>query len=463
MIKFRQNLFFVPFLLLVLFSCENNETTESPDNPDAKTKVLFSVDLDPNKYNGSIQSYLAAYSTDGKLLQYGCLVDSTKWDLKAKYDGDKIDIVYISVINTQNISIDHIRNVKVGQIFTYSNRMLNNYQETGTKILKFKVEDFGNRPTNTSSADYELSNPHLGRSGWATWNQFAWDKIEGGYGFKDVNLYYNNDPKEKIHGAQMVLFERGTNIPYVKYLDLTALALSTSEGDLITLNKSDFSSAEKKTIQVNAKSNDYWNMFFYTHNSKADRRELVTFFNDISEGDKIWYITGTEELPISYWDFIYSAKEKNTSYAIRSNKKDIPSTFDIKELTGQSITKTGDQYKLTHSAIFPDKKLVRTRINFNTHRPTAEPGISYNIYFEGAESVGTVNIAPFKIPEAILKKYEKFAGYNPDWIVGEYSQIYTNAPKNTTLDFFKQDIIQWIEMNKPSAEDFTYESFSVKL
>lgn len=461
MFKLRHSLLFM-FFLLSFVSCQSDDVSESADGPEAKTNVLFSVDLDPNKYNGSIQSYLAAYTPEGKLLQYGCLVDSTKWDLKAKYEGSKIDIVYITVVNTQTIYVDHIKNVNVGQTFTDSNRIVGDYQETGTKVLKFKVEDFGNRTDNTTSTDLEIKIPHIGRSGWATWNQFTWDKIEEGYGFENVTLYYNNDPKEKIHGAQMVLFERGTNTPYVKYLDLTALAKSNAGDELITLNKSDFTAAEKKTIQVNAKSDDYWNMFFYTYNSKADRREMITYFNNIDQGDKIWYITGTDELPISYWDFIYSAKEKNTSYSIRSTKKDIPGTFDIKELTGQTITKTGDQYKLTHSAVFPDKKLVRSTINFNTFRTTGS-GISYNIHFEGAESIGTVNVAPFKIPEALLKKYEKFAGYNPDWIVGEYSQIYTNAPKNSTLDFFKQEVIQWIDMNKPSTEDFTYERFSVKL
>src|SRR6218665_512746 len=224
--------------LLFLFSCQNDEA----DSPavEQQTNVLFSVDFG-NSYKGSIKGYLAAYTPEGELLNYGSLGDSTKWDLKGKYNGDKIDILYFEVIN--GLGIQHMKNIPVGQTFT-NLRNTATYQETDKKTFKFKVEDFGKREGNGTDEFGFMSTAYLSRSGYATFNPLKWAKVENGYTYADISFSKGNDPGEKEYGAELLLIDRVTNKAYIKYLDLKTLTENYTSSHVITLNKSDFKEAD---------------------------------------------------------------------------------------------------------------------------------------------------------------------------------------------------------------------------
>lgn len=451
--KIYTKLLLTAFSLLFLVSCQNDDAPTEP-----KSNVLFSVDLANNNHAGDIKGYIAAYTPDGELLNYGSLGDSLKWDLKAKYNGTKIDIVYFDVLH--GLTADHFKNISVGQTFTDPNLNIKYNTETGSKIFNFKVEDFGNRIGN-STADFTYMNvPFMRRTGYAYWGDMDWDKIENGYGYQNATLNFSDDPKDKEQGLELIMFERGTNIPYIKYFDLTDLAKNNITN--ITLNKSDFTAAQAKIVEINAISNDYANALLYTYNSKEGRRDIITSFDHHSEtGNKIYYISSTEVLPTSYWKFSYSAKDKNTSYAIKSNKKEIPSTIAIKDLKGQSITKNGNQFTLTHAAVFPDKKLVRSYVTFYKYHGALR--FDYTVYFDSAESVGTAKITPLKLPTELLKKYNDFITIDSEeWKTGSYGQVYTNIPNNSPLDYLKNSLIRWSDNDKANSE-YSFENFSIAL
>lgn len=450
--KIYTKLLFTAFSLLFLVSCQNDD-----DAPEPKSNVLFSVDLANKNHAGDIKGYIAAYTPDGELLNYGSLGDSLKWDLKAKYDGTKIDIVYFDVLN--GLTANHFKNISVGQTFTDPDLNINYNTDTGSKTFNLKVEDFGNRNGNSTADFTYMGVPFMRRTGYAYWGDMDWNKIENGYGYKNATLYLSDDPKDKEQGLELIMFERGTNIPYIKYFDLTDLAKNDIKN--ITVHKSDFTVAPAKIVQINAISNDYTNAFLYTYNSKEGRRDIITSFDHHSEtGNKIYYISSTDELPTSYWKFSYIAKNKNTSYGIKSNKKEIPSTIDIKDLKGQSITKSGNQFTLTHSAIFPDKKLVRSYVTFYKYQEARS--FYYTLYFDPSESVGSTKITPLKLPTEVLKKYDLIILDNEEWKTGSYGQIYTDIPNNSPLDYLKNSLIRWSGNDKANSE-YTFENFSIAL
>lgn len=444
------------FFLLFLFSCQNDEA-DSP-TVEQQTNVMFSVNFG-NSYKGSIKGYLAAYTPEGELLNYGSLGDSTKWDLKGKYNGDKIDILYFEVVN--GLTVQHIKNINVGQTFTNS-IVSNQYQETDNKTFKFKVEDFGKREGNGTDEFGFMSTAYLSRSGYATFIPLKWAKVENGYTYADISFAKGNDPEEKEYGAELLLIDRVTNKAYIKYLDLKTLTENYTSSDVITLNKSDFKIAEIKSVQVNNNNDTYNNMFLYTYNKQTDRRDIIRSFNDIVTGNSIWYVSSNEEMPIDYWTLIYSAKTGKTSNIIKSNKEEIPLSINIKELTGQSITKNGDKFSFKHGTIFSDKKLLKTSVSFFKYR-YAGNSISYYLNFDSSESVGTLSIRPFTIPAGILDKFPKIKEVaQRDWEIGDYTQIYdTRSLENPMLEYLK-DMLRWKTSNY-SESKYTNETYTIKL
>lgn len=446
------------FFALFLYSCQNDEATETP-TPDQQSKVLFSVDFG-NAYTGDIKGYLAAYTPEGELLNYGSLGDSLKWNLKGKYNGDKIDILYFQIVN--GITIQHIKSVPVGK--TFSNKQnFELYKETYRKTFKIKVEDFGKRDDNAPMENGFMSTAYFGYSGNVTFTSLKWNKVENGYTYADVTLTKGNDAQEKKYGYQLLIFDKSTNKPYVKYLDLDTLIQNyPGDNDVITLNKSDFVPTEIKAVEVNANNLPYENMFLYTYNKQADRRDIVRSFNHISEGKNIWYLSNNQEVPMSFWRLAYSAKAGSTSYVAESNKKEIPSSVIIKELQGQSVSKTGDQYTFKHASVFPDKTLSRTCVSFYKNKYAAN-SFTYILNFNGKESAGSSTIKPFKIPTALLEKHSKYKEVDKaEWTIGDYAQVYDNRPsENPTLDLLS-DLLLW-KTNGYSENEYLTESYQIKL
>ncbi|KRD57671.1 hypothetical protein ASE40_15000 [Flavobacterium sp. Root935] len=442
------------FSVIFLFSCQNDDA----DSPVQQAKVLFSVNYG-SSHTGDIKGYLAAYTPEGELLNYGSLGDSLKWDLKAKYNGDKIDILYFEVVN--GMQVQHIKNISVGQTFT-NLRNIFLYQETDRKTFKFKVEDFGKREGNGNVENGFSSTAYLIHSGYATFNPLTWSKIENGYTYADITFTKGNDIEEKEYGAELLLFEKNTNKPYVKYLDLKMLTQNYTSNDVITLNKSDFSPAEIKTVQVDANNVPYENMFLYTYNIQADRRNIIRSFNHIIEGNKIWYVSSNDEIPINYWRLVYSAKTGNTSYVAESNKKEVPSLVNVKELSGHSITKNGDKFSFKHGAVFPDKKLLRTFVSFYKYRYSAN-SITYIWNFDSTESTGTLNLKPFKFPAGLLDKFSNIKQTDQrEWETGDYGQVYdTRSSTNVMLNYLN-DILLW-KTNVYTVNEYTFETYSIKL
>lgn len=452
MTKIYTKLLLTAFSLLFLVSCQNDDAP-----PEPKSNVLFSVDFKNDRFSSDRKSYIAAYTADGKLLNYGSLSDSAKWSLKAKYDGNKIDILYFEVFSGNTLSLHHIRNIAVGQSFTEPATAQPYYPNTEDfKGYNIKVKDFANYPQNSTAEFLYMSVPYIRKPGYAYWGDFSWTKIEDGYTYQKVLIDKSTNPNYTEQGFALVLFERGTNSPYIKYVDVT----NKNPADLITLNKSDFTAAKTNLVQINAKSNEFTNTFLYTYNSKTSRPDMIVSFNHVSEkGNKTWYVSSEDLLPMSYWKFSYFAKEKNTSYTINSNKKEIPSVIDIKDLTGQVVTKNGSEYTLTHAAIFPDKKLVRSYAAF-TKRNAAT--FYYSYYFDANESTGTTKLNPFKIPAEVLKKYDGFIDTdNSDWKTESYGQVYTNISNNSSLDYFRSTVLLGIDNNKSSSGEYIYETFSI--
>ncbi|CAN1526192.1 hypothetical protein MCETHM1_01241 [Flavobacteriaceae bacterium] len=444
-------LFFIIFPLLIIISCQKDDLSEP------KTNILFSVDLQKQSNERKTEIYVAAYTPEGELLNYGSIIDSTKWDLKAKYDGKKIDIVYFEMVDVYGdsyVNVYHIKNISVGQSFTQTKKAY--YPTVGDKAFELKIEDFGNRSGNNTAKFAYMSHAYKHNTGNAYWGDFDWAKIEDGYTYTTAYSYLDNDPIKIEKGFELVLFERGTNTPYTTYIDLT----NRSNDDIITLNKSDFTAAETKIVQVNAISDDYRNMFLYTYNSKTTRQDIMTSFDHHSTGNEIFYINNANLLPISHWKFIYDSGGKNTSYNIFSNKE-IPSTFEIKELTGQVLTKNRNEYNLTHATIFPNKKLARSKVGF--YKKTNMANFSYEIIFDSSESIGTTKVTPLKIPTKILNYNSVLTELNnTDWSTFAYTQTYTDIPNNSSLDYLKKRVFQGDENNK-SNDEYIFENFYIGL
>jgi hypothetical protein len=204
-------------------------------------------------------------------------------------------------------------------------------------------------------------------------------------------------------------------------------------------------------------------MFLYTYHSAEGRKNLITSFEDVVpnySGEKNIRYVSNAILPISYWNFRYfAATAGTTSYTILSNKV-IPSTIDIKELTGYAVTGSGNKFDFTHGNIFPDKNLVRSSVEFDKSNGGAN--FNYILYFDGNESIGNTTISPINIPEEILANYAGFEELNNlEWEKYRYLQTYTNIPGNSALDYLNS-LLNWM-YNESSVNDYAFEEFSIML
>ncbi|MCV2484930.1 hypothetical protein OD917_08355 [Flavobacterium sp. SH_e] len=454
MLKFQSNLVVLLGVLLSIVSCQNDETPG--EETEANSKTLFSVDYKSDRFSGNGKVYIAAYSKDGKLLNYGSLSDSTKWELKGKYNENKFDVLYFNISEGKTINVHHIKNIEVGQIFSEMGLVEKTYYPSKISKYSVKVEDFGNYAGNNTIGDFiYMSVPYIRQPGYAYWGDFNWEKIENGYTYKTFTCSDNDDPDYPENGFELIIFEKGTNTPYIKYIDLKDKKID----DLITLNKSDFTKAKTNILKVNAKNSEFWNTFMYTYNSTPGREDIITSFNDMSEvGDKTFYIDSDAVLPMSYWKFIYSAKKTYTSYSIFSNKA-IPSEIDVQPLTGLEVTKDGNDFTLKHADIFSGREIKRSYISFQKY--AQDIAFYYNFHFDGTESSGSTKLKLFTLPEEVLKTINNFDTTNSvDWKAVRYSQTYTDVPKNSVLDYLKYSLLMNVDNIKISDAQYYYETFS---
>lgn len=438
------------FFVILFISCQKDNIQE------LETRILFSVDLDNQKFDPDLrEAYLAAYTSNGALINYGSLTDSSKWDLMGECIGDKIDILYFEIINKSSLTIDHIRNVSIGQTFR-DNNSVTIHPPTDMKIT-LKVEDFGNYSGNSTSNKVFEMFPRKFNRGAAYSGEFSWDKIIDGYSYKTTYIDFDSE----YLGAELLIFERGTNAPYVYYLDIDETGFNSE--DTVTLIKSDFSPGESKTIQVNSLDNEFDNMFLYTYNSVEGKKDLITSFDQVIPGTSsekyINYII-SDILPINYWEFKYfNLNPGYTSYLFRTNK-DIPASIEVLELDGFTITKSGNEFNINHGNTFPDKNLTRSVIQFCKAEGN---NFLYSMHFDGTESSGTTSISLFEIPDEIVGKYSAlFEANSKEWKAYQYAQTYTEIPDNSPLDYLKNSKLSWVE-NNFSTDDFIYEVFTANL
>lgn len=438
------------FLVILSIGCKKDDT------PELKTCILFSVDLDIQKFNPFYrEAYISAYTSDGKLINYGSLTDSARWDLKGECKEDKIDILYFEIRNGDVLFIDHIKNVNIGQTFVDTKRF--EIRSTQDIRITLKVEDFGNHNGNSTSLKLFETVPRQFVRGYPYTGEFDWNQIDEGYTYK--NSYINLDPR--YQGIELLIFERNSNVPYICYLDIPASDLKT--GDTITLNKNDFESGILKTIQVNSPDNDFDNIFLYTYNSIDGKEDLITSFDQVIpniSGEKSINYIMSDILPINYWVFKYFCSSSgSSSYTISSNKE-IPSAIEIKKLTGHNITKSGRQFSYIHSNIFSDKSLTRSTIQFSKGECNS---FLYSLHFDSIETVRNSIITPFNIPTEILNKYIRFKETDSlEWEAYRYSHVYTNVQRNSPLEYLKNSVLKWSETNS-SNDEYTYEEFIIEL
>lgn len=432
---------------LLFESCKKDNETE------LESSVLFSVDLDNQKFNTDYSiSYLAAYTPEGELLSFGNLSDSSKWDLVADYNYDKIDILYLELWNESLLTVNHIKNVTVGQVFKDTD--LNEPYIDNSINITLKVEDCGNRDGNSTASNNFESRPHKHHRGIVyPYGEFNWDKINDGYTYKSSYLLLN----PSLQGIALTLFERGTNEPMVSYIDIPEANVNPE--DTIILHKNDFVHAELNTIQINS-SSDFRNIFLYTYNSIDGKEDLITSFEDVhQDSEKIIHYINSDILPISYWDYRYFTNSA-TSYTILSNKV-MPSIIDVNELTGMSINKSGNQYNFTHGNIFPDKNIARSIVQLS--KSNTEATYAYSMFFNENGSVGNTVITPFEIPVEILNNIDVFNELMKiEWQEFIYDQIYTEIPENSPLDFLRYTLLNH-KSNNSSDQDYSFEKYSIEL
>jgi hypothetical protein len=78
-------------------------------------------------------------------------------------------------------------------------------------------------------------------------------------------------------------------------------------------------------------------------------------------------------------------------------------------------------------------------------------------------TVGNSAITPVEIPHEILTKNTDFLRVDSlDWVASQYSQVYTNLPENSPLEFLIKSQLNWSEKNT-STDDFTFEVFTISL
>ncbi len=459
-----------------MLSCEK-ETEDKPVVAELTNQKLFSVDLYPA--GGDLAYYIAAYTPEGELLGYGSLADSSKWNLQAKYSGNKIDILYFYFLNNDELYIDHFRNIPIGQSFKYGyyrkNDKQNNIRQIGTsqskeyifrnntpsqnmrheyKSFVLKVEDFGNRTNNhTATCSYEEWPYQHERGVYMPNGRFTWSKVENGYTYKSITL--DSDPM--YQGFEISLFERGTNAPYIYYFNQPLTGYNT--GDTITLQKSDFIKGALNTIKINAAGYaSVSHVDLCTYNCENGKHDLITSFDNHIRADTVRHFS-SQNLPINRWEFSFLSAGYITSYTISTNKP-IPATIDTKELRGQKITEVDNQFELTHSNPIANSPTTRSNVVFMKYWGSSS--IRYTIHFTGAESIGKTTIKPFAIPEGILIKHPEINDPTNavKWKPYTYNQIHTNVPKNGPFDYLRYNLLMWEESKSTSTGVYAYETLS---
>ena len=436
--------------VFLFFSCQK-------DPVEKETQILLSVNVNSQKFNKVFrEAYMAAYTPEGELLSYGCLSDSSTWDLKAEYDKDKIDILYFEIQQKLFLSIHHIKNVDIGQLFEDDNTVTISPSFQYLNIT-LKVEDFANHINNNTSLNFFGKIPYIYHRGNNNIGEFDWQKIEDSYAYK--SSFINIDTR--YQGSELLLFERGTNLPYICYMDISAD--DHSDGDTILINKSDFNPGQLKTIQVNSSGNENASVFLYTYNTVEGKEDLITSFDHLTPGssvDNYLNYVISDILPVNYWTLkYYTFISGLTSYTIYSSKE-IPALLNIEELSGQKITGSENNFEFTHSNIFQDRNLARSTVQFTKGNVN---DFTYSLYFDASETTGSTSIVPFEIPVEILEKFPDLLEINNfSWNKNTYSQIYTDIPDNSPLEFLRNSILNGIE-NNTSGHDFAYEMFTIDL
>lgn len=424
---------------------------QKEDVPELNSRVLFSVDL--GQAVPYFETYMAAYTSDGKLINYGSLSDSSKWELKGQCRENKIDVLYFELANETQVIIDHFRNVPIGQSFGDPNSIENQFSPYF--LVTLKVEDFGNDIENSTSSTIFESIIHDFERGSNNVQSYFWNKKENGYAFKHSII--DSDPK--CQGHELIVFERGTNVPWVHYMDIPATDLAS--GDTITLNKSDFTPGEVRTVQVNSSTNEFDNIFLYTYNSVDGKEDIITSFDQVcTDQEKLAKYVVSDILPINHWKLNYFASSSGTtSYTLRSNKE-IPSSIEIKDLTGYKIASYENQFLFTHSPVFSDKSIVRSQLSFSKNDCNT---FVYNVHFDAGETLGSTLITLVEIPHEILSNYYSYEEVDTlDWNPYRYSQTYTNLPGNSPLAYLKNTVL-YRNSDITSTSDYTYENYSVYL
>ena len=201
-------------------------------------------------------------------------------------------------------------------------------------------------------------------------------------------------------------------------------------------------------------------MYLKTYNAIDGKKDLMTshdFFSHNFSNERCLNYVSSDILPISHWKLTYGGPILGTQsgYKIQTSKE-IPSSIEIKRLSGHKITKSGNQFNFTHSNIFPDKNLARSTIRFQTSNYS-----QYSLHFDGSETIGNTTISPFEIPYGTLEKNTiLLEGDSLEWFEWGYSHTYTNIPNNSPLDYLKNSKLRRIE-NTSSTTDFTYEVYSI--
>ncbi len=281
-----------------------------------------------------------------------------------------------------------------------------------------------------------------------------WDKIKDGYTYDMISNPWLPDEL----GMSLVIFERGTNQPYIAYIENPVDHYN--RGDTIILNKSDFEACEFKTIQVkNTGGGAYLQII--TYNSKEGGHDLITCYVREDYGSTISYVS-SDILPISHWEFYKGfSRTQSTSYRIRTNM-DVPSSIEIKELRGSKFERYGNQYNLTHGEVYNDKNLSMSTLSISkTIRDRAS--IYYKMHFNGIESIGRVPIEPIEIPEEILINNITLRELDDiKWESDNYNQFYTNLQDNSPLEYLENTFLR---LNKENslADEYIHEEFGVFL
>jgi len=465
----------IVLLIAVLMSCKKEEATTISE---VKPSVLLKIDLEnsDNFVSSNTLYYLAAYTPDGELLGYGSLSDSLKWELSGNYTGATIDVLMFEVWDNSNIEVLHYTDVPIGQSFTQQNSLASASSEKiqqwninpkngqlqqmtptipkqryGNIMLTLKIEDFGNRPGNsTGTSDFE-SNAYFYKRGdnCELCGKIQWDKIEGGFTF--LQKSFNTD--SLYQGFVINMVERGSNDAYCLYFNQPLT--NANNGDTLTINKSDFTKGLVKTIDLTSSSNNLASMNLHTYCHQNGYPDLLLSFEEAwptRDTRELRYFTA-DNLPLNSWHLIYNQSSFFTDYSLTSNQQ-IPSSIEIKEITGESISKVGEQYKLTHGQINTTSIITRSCVNL--YKINGNNTAFYSLYFDGSKSIGTSTFKLFEIPPFILDKYNNLVPFKSgsDWLGNSYSQTYANITGYGPIDDLKNKL--GIDNEDPAGKSNAY-------